>query len=96
VLLAQARAQADYALRGWAADWLSEHFDLDRLASDLAGRFVAEVVTDPATWVAQAHQEDRATWWKRAIEDAVNRQTGELEDELEDRLRSLLEQGGPR
>jgi hypothetical protein len=95
VLLAQARHQADTALRGWAEAWLAEHFDLDRLALALADRFVAEVVTDPATWVTDEHERNRATWWKHAIERAVDERVDELEDQLEDDLRQQLQEQQP-
>jgi hypothetical protein len=95
VLLAQARGQADTALRVWAEGWLAEHFDLDRLAIALADRFVPEVVTDPAAWVTDAHQRSRATWWKQAIADAVDKRVDEIEDQLEDDLRQQLQEQGP-
>jgi hypothetical protein len=95
VLLAQARGQADTALRVWAENWLAEHFDLDRLAIALADRFVPEVVTDPAAWVTDAHQRNRATWWKQAIANAVDERVDEIEDQLEDDLRQRLQEQQP-
>lgn len=94
-LVAQARDQAHRVLRAWAEVWLAEHFDLDRLALALADRFVPDVVTDPTGWVTDAHERNRATWWKHAIERAVDERIDEIEDQLEDDLRQRLQEQQP-
>jgi hypothetical protein len=53
------------------------------------------VVTDPAAWVTDAHQRNRATWWKHAIANAVDERVDEIEDQLEDDLRQRLQEQQP-
>jgi hypothetical protein len=79
------QAEAKSALHEAVSAWLANHF-----TADLADHFADDVITDPAAWVADAYDQDRATWWKTAIGDAVGDRVEELEDDLEAELRRQL------
>lgn len=90
VLVYEARYRARVALRGWAEWWLSERFGIDRLADRIVNAFADQIVTDPAAWVTEAHEANRATWWKQAIEHAVQTRVDQREEALVSALERML------
>jgi hypothetical protein len=98
VLTEWAGGRHQAALADLVERYLAERFDKAALTAALAERFPVDAETDLAEVVATAHDADRATWWKTAVDAEVDEQLEAVDEQLRDRLAELLrdQAGGDR
>jgi hypothetical protein len=90
VLTEQARDKHRGAISAFVERYIAERFDLDGLTDTLTGEFPLDTSIELAEVVSQAHETDRATWWKTAVDDEVERQVDGEDEGLRGRLAALL------
>jgi hypothetical protein len=92
VLQAHAREHHHRVVEQVVDDYLAARLDVAALTDTLAGEFDLDADTDLAEVVADAHERDRATWWKRAVEGEANRHVDTADERLRARLAELLDE----
>jgi hypothetical protein len=92
VLEGQAREQHRRAVAQVVDDYLASRLDTAALTDTLAAEFDLDADTDLAQVVADAHERDRASWWKTAVNDEVGRQVDTDDERLQARLAKLLDE----
>jgi hypothetical protein len=90
VLDREAAGKHRSALAGFIDTFIAERFDTDALADALAAEFPLNDATDLTAVIEEAHEADRAVWWKTAIEDEVDEQVEQHDEQLRARLDALL------
>jgi Topoisomerase 6 subunit A/Spo11, Toprim domain len=90
VLADQANDKHRGAISGFIERYLAERFDADALTNALAEEFPLDADRDLAQVVADAHDADRATWWKATIDNEAASQVEAVEAQLRTRLADLL------
>jgi hypothetical protein len=92
VLQARAREQHHQAIARVVDDYLEARLDVAALTDTLAAEFDLDADTDLAQVVTDAHQRDRATWWKHAVDGEADRQVRAADERLQARLAELLDE----
>jgi hypothetical protein len=92
VLAEQASERHRGAIGGFVEGYLAERFDAAALTDALVEEFPLDAGRDLAQVVTDAHETDRATWWKTAINDEAAGQVEAADDRLRARLAELLAQ----
>ncbi len=92
VLDEQARTEHRTAVEGFVEAYLSDRFDTAALVRTLVEEHPVDPDRDLAQVVTDAHDADRATWWKTAVNDEAGSQVDGHRDQLRTRLAELLAQ----
>ncbi len=90
VLAGRAAGQHRIALTALVERYLAERFDTYSLTDALAAEFPLDTDTDLTEVVTEAHDQDRATWWKTAVDGEVDEQVEGHDEQLRARLAVLL------
>jgi hypothetical protein len=94
VLTNQANGTHRSAITALVEAYLAARFDADALTDALVASHPLAADTDLAEVVASAHEADRATWWKAAVDEQVDTNRDQLRAQLGELVEQRLRQQG--